>query len=83
MPVTVHLRSGLSEERREATSCEWVASSGNPRSETSPQRWLVCRNARGEAVATYPESEVNGYMITRGASSPRFRFFRPAEPARR
>jgi hypothetical protein len=77
MSVVVHFKNGKVDELREATTCTWSPKiSGEPGLPISP-RWLVCRNKRGEIVATYEEPSINGFQIqpprtARRLSLPRF-----------
>jgi hypothetical protein len=80
MPVVVHLKNGQDKELRLAHSCAWIS---RPAGQSGP-RWLVCKNERGEVLATFEEPEINGYRIE-PAKSKRMRFptLRPRTAATR
>jgi hypothetical protein len=70
MPVVVHLKNGLDKQLRLAHSCAWIA---RPSGQAGP-RWLVCKNERGDILATFEEPEINGFRIVPPAKTPRLRF---------
>ncbi len=77
MPIVVHLRNGQVEELRAAHSCSWSPAQASRAGSKHSPRWLVCRNQRGDVVATYQESELVGYQVRNQKSSAK-RFTLPA-----
>lgn len=61
MPVTVHLRNGQVDEHKAATSCSWKSTGSSKTPRADQPRWLICTNDKGEIVASYKESEINGF----------------------
>lgn len=74
MSVVVHLKDGRNQELRQAQSCSWSAApTGNTTKSPGP-KWLVCRNERGDIIATFPEAEISGYKLTPQQQKVRVRF---------
>ena len=74
MSVVVHLRNGQIAELQTASSCTWTPAAGKKSGNEVPPRMLVCRNERGNVVASYKEPEVIGYRKQPVQSVRRFRF---------
>jgi hypothetical protein len=74
MPVVVHLSNGKVENLRLAKSASWSPPASAQSSKHPVPRWLVCYGGRGEVVATFRESDVNGYKVERSIQSHRIRF---------
>lgn len=62
MPVVVHLKNGQTADLRFAESCSWRPASTPPSRNDVAPRWLVCRNGRGDVIATYKEPDIMGYQ---------------------
>lgn len=74
MSVVVHLSNGQVAELRSAKSCSWSPSFDRPAGAPETPRWLICRNERGEVVATYKEPDIKGYQPQSPQQLRRFRF---------
>jgi hypothetical protein len=72
MPIAVHLRNGQVEELRAAQSCSWNPASTRQVRDAATPRWLVCRNERGDVIATYKEWDVVGYQAKPAGKAKRF-----------
>lgn len=74
MSVVVHLKDGRNQEVRQAHSCSWSSVPAGNNGVIPAPRWLVCRNERGDVIATFHESDISGYKIAPGQKQPRVRF---------
>lgn len=74
MPVVVHLKNGRNQEVRLASSCSWSSVPAGKSAKIPSPRWLVCRNDRGDVIATFHESDITGYKLTPRQEIPRSRF---------
>ena len=74
MSVVVHLKNGQIAELQSASSCAWTPAAGKTFGNEVPPRILVCRNDRGNVVASYKEPEVIGYRKQPVQSVRRFNF---------
>lgn len=61
MAVTVHLRNGEISEHKAATACSWKTMGASSGPGSDQPRWLICTNERSDVIASYRESEVNGF----------------------
>jgi hypothetical protein len=74
MSMVVHLRNGRVEEIRDATTCSWNPKDPGSSAGHGSPRWLICRNRRGEIIATYEESDIKGFQPKPERSARRFSF---------
>jgi hypothetical protein len=61
MSVTVHMRNGQINEHKAATSCIWKSIGSSSTPSAHQPRWLICTNEKGDVIASYQESEINGF----------------------
>jgi hypothetical protein len=61
MAVQVHLRTGQIAEHKAATACSWKTLGVGTEGRSDEPRWLICTNEKGDVIASYRESDINGF----------------------